>query len=55
MAAFHPRAASLTGAGEPERLRTLAVSFGFLDALASPPFWAGIFEPEGDVVDRRTV
>ena len=37
MAAFNDGAVNLTGSGEPERIRTLAVSAGFLDALALPP------------------
>jgi putative ABC transport system permease protein len=37
MAAWRSGAVNLTDAGEPERIRTLAVSSGFLDALALPP------------------
>jgi putative ABC transport system permease protein len=37
MAAWNSRSVNLTGVGEPERIRALAVSSGFLDALALPP------------------
>jgi putative ABC transport system permease protein len=37
MAAWTSGAVNLTGAGEPERIRKLNVSSGFLDALALPP------------------
>jgi len=37
MAAYDEIAMNLTGTGEPERLRVLRVSRGFLDVLATPP------------------
>ncbi|HSF18299.1 MAG TPA: ABC transporter permease, partial [Vicinamibacteria bacterium] len=55
MAAFQWRAVSLTGSGEPERLRTLAVSFGFLDALALPPVLGRTFRPEEEELGRHRV
>jgi hypothetical protein len=54
MAAFNEGATNLTGTGEPERIRTLAVSPGFLDALGLPPAMGRNFrlEEENDGRDR---
>jgi putative ABC transport system permease protein len=54
MAAWNSGAVNLTGAGEPERIRTLRVSSGFLDALALPPVVGRNFrlEEENDGRDQ---
>jgi len=55
MAAFNEGATNLTGAGEPERIRTLGVSPGFLDALGLPPAIGRNFRQEEEFYGRHRV
>jgi predicted permease len=55
MAAYNEMAVNLTGAGEPERLRGLAASPGFLDALAATPARGRDFRLEEERVGRHRV
>jgi putative ABC transport system permease protein len=55
MAAFNPGAFNLTGVGEPERVRMLAVSPGFFDALAMPPVMGRGFHADEERFGRHRV
>src|SRR5262245_12919593 len=55
MAAWNSGAVNLTGTGEPERIRTLRVSSGFLDALALPPVVGRNFRLEEETDGRDQV
>jgi putative ABC transport system permease protein len=55
MAAYYEGAANLTGTGEPERIRTLAVSAGFLDALGLAPSQGRNFTIEEETEGRHRV
>jgi putative ABC transport system permease protein len=55
MAAFNPGAFNLTGVGEPERVRSLAISPGFLDALALPPVMGRGFRADEEMFGRHRV
>jgi predicted permease len=55
MAAFNPRSFNLTGVGEPEGVRILAVSPGFFDALALPPVMGRGFQDEEEIFGRHRV
>jgi putative ABC transport system permease protein len=55
MAAFMEGATNLTGTGEPERIRTLRVSPGFLDALGLPPAMGRNFRLEEELDGRDQV
>ena len=55
MAAWNSGAVNLTGVGEPERIRTLGVSSGFLDALALPPVLGRNLRLEEETYGRHRV
>jgi putative ABC transport system permease protein len=55
MAAFIEGAVNLTGVGEPERIRTLAVSPGFVDTLGLPPVIGRNFRREEEFYGRHRV
>jgi putative ABC transport system permease protein len=55
MAAFNEGAVNLTGTGEPERIRTLRVSAGFLDALGLPPAMGRNFQLGEESYGRHRV
>jgi putative ABC transport system permease protein len=55
MAAFNPGAFNVTGVGEPERVRMLAVSPGFFDALALPPVMGRGFHADEEMFGRHRV
>src|SRR5262245_57997672 len=55
VAAYSEGAVNLTGAGDPERLRRLAVSAGFLDALGIPPAVGRTFTLDEETVGRHRV
>jgi hypothetical protein len=54
-AAYMDTALNITGAGEPERLRALAVSPGFLDALGIAPARGTDFRPDEETFGRHRV
>ena len=55
MAAWSSGAMNMTDAGEPERIRTLSVSPGFLDVLALPPVVGRNFRGEEEIDGRDQV
>ena len=54
-AAYIDTALNITGAGEPERLRALAVSPGFLEALGVAPARGTDFRPDEETFGRHRV
>ena len=54
-AAYRDTALNITGAGEPERLRALAVSPGFLDVLGGAPARGADFRPDEETFGRHRV
>jgi putative ABC transport system permease protein len=55
LVAFEGRSANLTGVGEPERVRAIAVTAGFLDTLGIQPLRGRAFVPGEDLTGRRRV
>jgi len=54
-AAYSDTALNITGTGEPERLRVLSVSPGFLDVLGVAPARGADFRPEEETFGRHRV
>lgn len=55
MAAYGPSSRSLTGDGEPVRLRTLVVTANYFDLLGLPPELGRTFRPEDTVTGKDQV